>query len=625
MNTEFGRKGTGSSNLKNVLQPGARLQNGKYVLLEVFGQGPFTISYLARQTLLGKKVIINEFFLLEHCSRSENMVVNEGISENIFSTFKDNWLEEPILLSKYIGNEHFVTVLDSFEENGTAYYVTEYINEEDLRTFTLSQPDKHLDEAQAVNLITQIAAGLSILHENNICHLHLSPIKVLVDKNGKAVIFSVGIARNKIPVEVIPDVLVLTKPGYTSPELYRRDLDYGVFSDIYSVGAIFYFLLTGKDPIAAPDRSNKPLGEPRSLNPSVSQRTNSAVMKAMAMNPGDRYQNLKDFLDDLRQFTPHTSQIKTKKVVFYSAIVLVILAIISFFTIGKINHYEPVKQISSLISPKKGSHLDKLSRLSLNEDKMRGMTMLKDSVAHDSLILGKYYALLIGNENYKDSRYQKLSEPVSDVKSMYDVIVNSYTFDKNNVTVMTDPPKKEIFRVLNSYRANLGPDDNLFVFYAGHGCYDDKSNMGYLIPSDAEFNMDADYISYLDIKKKFEVIAAKHILFIADACYAGSVFRGGDNPDDAIDEMTLGQLNKKSRTAFTSSFLKPVPDKSDFLKHLISNLKNNSAHYFLSEDLYITTRNSLIKSTSKKDPVKWGALQDCGDEGGDFLFIRRMN
>lgn len=626
MNTEFGRKGLGISNLKNVLQPGTRLQNGKYILLEVYGQGPFTVCYLARQTILSKKVIINEFFILEHCSRSANEVINEDISENIFTNFKDNWLEEAVLLSEYTGNEHFVTVLDSFEENRTAYYVTEYINEEDLHTFTLAQNGKHLDEPQAVNFITQISNGLSFLHDNNIFHLHLSPIKVLIDKNGRAVIFSVGISRHKIPAEVISDILSLVKPGYTSPELYNRDREYGVFSDIYSVGAILYFLLTGKDPIPAPERLNKPLTEPKSFNSSITLRTNSAIMKAMAMNPEDRYQNLNDFMHDLQDVSQQSGRPKTKKIVFYAALVLVIMAIISFITLEKFNHYKPIKEISQLISNKKINHLDKLSRLSLKEDKMRGMTLLKDAEAKDSLIVGKYYAFLIGIENYNDSRYQKLSEPVNDVQSMYDVLVNSYTFEKKNVIFLRNPQKKEIFQILNSYRDSLTPNDNLFVFYAGHGRYDNKSNMGYLIPSDADYKNDADWISYQDIRKKFEVIAAKHILLIADACYAGSIFRGGDsNSEDGIDDMTLGQLSKKSRTAFTSAFLQPVPDKSDFLKYLISNLKNNRARLFLSEDLYISTRNSLIRSTSKKDPVKWGVLQDCGDEGGDFIFIRRTN
>ena len=145
---------------------------------------------------------------------------------------------------------------------------------------------------------------------------------------------------------------------------------------------------------------------------------------------------------------------------------------------------------------------------------------------------------------------------------MYDVLTNFYTFEKNNVILLTDPEKKEIFRTLNFYRDNLSPNDNLFMFYAGHGCYDNKSNMGYLIPSDAEYKMDADWISFQDIRKKFEVIAAKHILLIADACYAGSIFRGGDsNAEDGIDDMTLGQLSKKSRTAFTSAYLQPVPLK----------------------------------------------------------------
>ena len=148
--------------------------------------------------------------------------------------------------------------------------------------------------------------------------------------------------------------------------------------------------------------------------------------------------------------------------------------------------------------------------------------------------------------------------------------------------------------------------------------------MGYIIPSDADYKNDGDWVSFQEIRKKFEVIAARHILLIADACYAGSVFRGADsNAEEGMDEMTLGQLSKKSRNGFTSAFLKPVPDRSEFLRLLISTLKNNRARLFLSEDLYINTRNSIMRSTSKKDPVKWGVIKDCGDEGGDFIFIKK--
>lgn len=631
MNTEFGRKTWGASDYKYTLQSGTGLQSGKYTLIEVYGQGPFTISYLARQNILGKKVIINEFFLLEHCTRSANAeVINEKIEKDIYNQFRSKWLGEARLLSTCTGADHFVTILDAFEENHTAYYVTDYINEEDLRTLTLAQKEKHLDEARAISFITQISNGLSYLHRSNIFHWNLSPIKVLIDKSGKAVIFSVGIARKKIPPEVVNDVTILTKPGYSAPELYLRDHEDGLHADIYSVGAILYFLLTGKDPLSAPDRLHLPLPEPRSINPSVTTPTNSAVMKALAMNPEDRYQNLNDFLLDLKHDSRKPDRIKSKKLVYYSTAFIALAAIISVIVLVKFNFIfnreKAVKPIAELLNHKKISHQDKLARLTLNEDKTRGVTLLKDAEAKDSVLLGNYYALLIGIENYKDSRYQKLSEPVSDAKSMYDVLINNYTFDKKNVLVLTNPDKKEIFQSLNFYRDNLGPNDNLFVFYAGHGRYDAKANIGYIIPGDADFKNDADWISFQDIRKKFEVIAAKHILLIADACYAGSVFRGDDsNAEEGIDEMTLEQLSKKSRTAFTSAFLKPVPDRSDFLRQLISNLKNNRARLFLSEDLYINTRNSLIRSTSKKDPVKWGVLQDCGDEGGDFIFIRRPN
>ena len=627
MNTEFGRKGWGNVHLKNTLPPGTGLQDGKYILLEVFGVGPFTICYLARQARLGKKVVINEFFLLDHCSRSQDcQVINQDINPNVYSNFKDKWSEEAIMLSKCSGNEHFVTVLDAFEENQTAYYVTEYINEADLQTFTLDQKEKFLDETRAIDFIFQISKGLTVLHENNIFHLNLSPVKVLVDKNNRAIIITIGIPRKEISSEILSDVTKLERAGYTSPELYIRNGDYGAYSDIYSVGAILYFLLTGKNPVSARERMSTPLVEPRTLNPLITTQTNAIVMKAMALTPEDRYPNLNGLLADLTATQHKQGKARTKKVLLYSAVALALIASISLFFLVKSKHNKPARQITEMLDHKRTNHLDRLSRLSLNEDKMRGMTLVKDAETKDSMVLGNYYALLIGIENYKDAHYQKLAEPVNDVNSMCEVLVSNYTFDKDHVLILTNPNKKDIFQSLNYFRDHLTGNDNLFVFYAGHGCYDDKARMGYILPCDAEYNNDAEWVSFQDIRKKFEIIAAKHILLIADACYAGSVFRGDDpNTEETLDEMTLEQWSKRSRTAFTSAYMKPVPDISVFLRQLISNLRNNRARLFLSEDLYINTRNSLIRSTSKKDPVKWGVIQDCGDEGGDFIFVRRTN
>jgi serine/threonine protein kinase len=317
MSTEFRKQGWGSSKFKYALQPGTLLQNGKYTIIEILGQGLFTICYLARQNVFEKKVIINEFFLVEHCSRSsDGHVINENVNGTIYQDFREKWVEEPAIISKFTGNNHFVSIMDAFEENNTMYYISEYINEEDLQTFTLAQKEKHLEEKRAVNFIAQIADGLSFLHGNHFFHLDLCPVKVLIDKNDRAVIVNFGISRQNIPAEILDENIIPTKPGYSSPELYDKDGKYGIFSDIYSLGAILYFLVTGRDPMPAPERLHKSLPEPKSFSTSITRHTNSTIMKAMAMDPQDRYQNVNDFLRDLQDSSTKSVLQKLKKLFF---------------------------------------------------------------------------------------------------------------------------------------------------------------------------------------------------------------------------------------------------------------------------------------------------------------------
>jgi hypothetical protein len=625
MSTGYGRNRWGASGFKNALPAGTSLQNGKYTLIEVYGQGPFTVTYLARQNILGKQVVINELFLMDFGRHApDNGVINEGLGEEVYGKFREKWFEIAILLSRCSRNENFVTVLDAFGENNTVYYVTDYVSEEDLRTYTLGQKEKRLEEAPSLNIMSQLFTGLSFLHENHIFHLNLSPIKVLIEKGSRVVIFSVGIARDSIPPEIVPDITALARTGYTAPELYLRDRADGKLADIYSMGAILYFLLTGKDPLPAPERKGTVLTEPKKLNPSVSAGTSAAVMKAMSMDPADRYRTLDEFMLALRKRPVPGGRKKTGKILALAAGVIVLLALAAAGIIALINRGNHEKPESAGTEQGKISKQVQLSRLTLQQDVTRGITMLSDGAAKDTVVIGKNYALLIGIGKYRDPRYQKLSQPVGDAKALAGVLISGYTFDKNNVTLLEDPDKNEIFRVLNYYRDSITPNDNLFVFYAGHGRYYKKADLGYIIPVDGDYQNDAAWISFQDIREKFNIIPAKHILLIADACFAGSVFRGEDTgKDDEGNTLVFDQISRRSRTAFTSAYLQPVPDRSEFLRHLISTLKNNREKFFLSEDLYINTRNSLMKSTSKSDPVKYGVIRDCGDEGGDFIFIRR--
>jgi hypothetical protein len=259
-------------------------------------------------------------------------------------------------------------------------------------------------------------------------------------------------------------------------------------------------------------------------------------------------------------------------------------------------------------------------------DPSRGTVSIYDSGRGNYVQIGTFHALLIGIQNYSDPNYQQLREPIHDAEEMAKVLKDYYTFDAKNIKTLHNPTKKEIFKVLTDYGKSLTADDNLLVFYAGHGRYDSVIDQGYLIPSDADFNYDDDWISYYDIRKKLELIDAKHILLIADACFAGTLSRGNDSiPVEGRNRLISSQISKKSRNAISSAGMNSVPDKSIFLRHLISSLRTWQEPYLMGIDLFINTRSTLKPAVSSDDPIKWLTIKDCGDLGGDFVFIRRSD
>jgi len=233
---------------------------------------------------------------------------------------------------------------------------------------------------------------------------------------------------------------------------------------------------------------------------------------------------------------------------------------------------------------------------------------------------GKYYALIIGISNYDDPLINQLDRPIKDAELFYNVITTRYTFERENVKLLRNATIAEIINALDYFAPLIGPGDNFLIFYAGHGVWDEASEIGFWLPSDARKNSKLAWFRNSTLRDYLQAIKSKHTLLISDACFAGSIFKSRSAfLDSSVAINKLDEL--PSRKAMTSGTLTEVPDQSIFLKYMIDRLQNNFEKYLSSEQLFNLFRIAVINN-SRVLP-QFGVIQDVGDEGGDFIFILR--
>jgi hypothetical protein len=144
--------------------------------------------------------------------------------------------------------------------------------------------------------------------------------------------------------------------------------------------------------------------------------------------------------------------------------------------------------------------------------------------AHDADEI-RYYALLIGVNEYADPAMTNLDEPINDANKLYAVLTQEYSFPENQITVLKNPKRSDIIKQLDNYEKTLTEKDNLLIFYAGHGTWNSKVNKGYWLPSDAQLNNTSNWIRNSTISGYISGIPSRHTLLIADACFSGGIFK----------------------------------------------------------------------------------------------------
>lgn len=230
---------------------------------------------------------------------------------------------------------------------------------------------------------------------------------------------------------------------------------------------------------------------------------------------------------------------------------------------------------------------------------------------------GNNYILLIGVNQYVS--WNPLHNAVKDCRDIAETLTRYYQFEADKVISLfnENATRENILETLEGLQDMITPEDNLLIYYAGHGYYDEFSELGYWVPVDARLNKIPDFIRNSTIHDYLRTIDSKHTLLIADACYAGSLFA-----------TYRGQLdfNAKSRWAFTSGDIEKVWDgqpgqNSPFARYLISYLKSNTRAKLPANEL-IESVGALVQRNTAQTP-QGSPLRRAGDNGGVFVFYRK--
>lgn len=281
-----------------ALQPGSVLA-GQYVIQKVLGQGGFGITYMAEDHKTGEKVAVKEFFPDTLATRTQNTVSSyPGERTDSFQYGKACFLQEAETLAAFIGSENIVKIHSYFEENGTAYFVMDFVEGISFDEYIRQKGGKiSYDDAERV--LIHIIDALALVHSKGIVHRDVTPDNIYITSDGTVKLLDFGAARYSLG-DKSRSLDVVLKHGFAPKEQYTRHGRQGPFTDVYTVGASFYYAITGKRPPDSIDRLEEDdLVPPSSLGVAIPRKKEDAILKAMSVQPQDRFQSMGAFKNAL--------------------------------------------------------------------------------------------------------------------------------------------------------------------------------------------------------------------------------------------------------------------------------------------------------------------------------------
>jgi hypothetical protein len=257
-------------------------------------------------------------------------------------------------------------------------------------------------------------------------------------------------------------------------------------------------------------------------------------------------------------------------------------------------------------------------------DPLKGLNVAQ---AMKSVEVGEYYGLVIGIDQYS-GEWPMLRNAVNDAKGVSDLLSSKYTFQYMKTLYDKDATRDNILSQFEYLLKTVKPNDNVLIYYSGHGEYIENMDKGFWVPVDASSKSISKYISNEDIRAFLTGIKSKHTLLVTDACFSGDIFRGKTMtiPYENSTKYYSKMYSLSSRKAITSGGVEPVMDKgkenhSIFAYYFLQALKNNTEKYFDAGQVFDFIKIPVVNN-SYQTPA-YSPIRNAGDEGGQFIFIMK--
>lgn len=322
----------------------------RYLIGRVLGEGSFGITYIGRDMLLDQIVAIKEYFPINHVSRDmleeesdtgNTVYVYAGDEDESYKNGLEKFYNEAKILAKFHGIAGVVSVINFFYANGTAYLVMEYVDGITLKEYIKEHGP--IAGERVLQMIYPVIKALSAIHKTGIIHRDISPDNILVNQKEELVLIDFGSARAERQT-MTQSMTVLFKRGYTPEEQYRGRGNWGAWSDVYSLCATMYFMLTGIVPNESIERmihdDIKLLRDMPHIRLSATEE--DAIMRGMAVKANRRFQSMESLEAALYESRGWVQRVvlyfqhKSKRVLLAGGAVVLagVLAVCALLTMG---------------------------------------------------------------------------------------------------------------------------------------------------------------------------------------------------------------------------------------------------------------------------------------------------